>query len=306
MEPAAADIVREFIEAAQLPAVGRADDGVLATLLANFDSDLSNAARDIQRLIERYPGRFLSSAFRALRTNPQGAGPEFLRDLLWRNNALLDGLADPALFDLKRAIELAKAWSRLEPALDVKLLRSVFAAELEAEIDVNRARRILEIVSTLAPHPRVLPLVIKLLRHPDPRLQSKATALFCRNSKNVQWAREKLGAPDARVRANAIEALWGTDSAAMRALLADAAMDPDHRVVANALVGLYYIAGSDAAARLEQMAKSPKQAFRSAAGFAMGQTLDPVFVPTLNALVKDGDAGVRRQALRDVAQAVRD
>jgi len=207
--------------------------------------------------------------------------------------------ANAVLVDTESAVKVVKALDGIEVALDVKLLQRAFSEEAESHIDVSRARRVLELASALPARRRVLPCLVKLLRHTDPRLQSKATALFCRASRNPQWVREKLSSIDARVRANAIEALWGPDSASFRELLAAASRDEDHRVAANALVGLHCMGGQDSAsAQLEKMAANPAPRFRSAAGFAMGQTLDPAFVPTLNTLLKDQDAAVRRQALR--------
>lgn len=51
----------------------------------------------------------------------------------------------------------------------------------------------------------------------------------------------RLGESDPRVRANAIESLWGVDSPEARTLLSFATNDANNRVVGNALLGLYHL-----------------------------------------------------------------
>lgn len=107
-----------------------------------------------------------------------------------------------------------------------------------------------------------------------------------------------LSEPDARMRANAVEGLWGTNSTAVRALLQELAADKNHRVAANALVGLHHMDAAQAAAGLENMARCPQPEVRAAAAFAMGQTRDPGFRATLQTLQKDTSLRVSSQALK--------
>ena len=89
---------------------------------------------------------------------------------------------------------------------------------------------------------RMMASMLRLLRHPNPYLRSKAVKVVGRGSKSPKWVRQRLADPDPRIRANAIESLWSVDNAEARSLLHFAAAEDGHnRVVANALLGLYYL-----------------------------------------------------------------
>jgi HEAT repeat protein len=164
-------------------------------------------------------------------------------------------------------------------------------------IDVQRALRTMKIVSALQVSMHIQPLLLKLMRFTHPQLRSKATLLFCQLNRNPQWAERKLSDEDGRIRANIIEGLWGVAEA--RDVLCEALRDGNHRVAANALIGLYHLDGIAAvAAPLEAMGSSLKFLYRSTAAFAMGQTADPHFLPLLTEMAKDPNVKVRGMALR--------
>ncbi len=299
MERCAEQLFREFIEQAQVDGTINAKDELLDILVTGFETNPGQAQREMRRLSESEPRSFISSAFRVLKAAPEGSGQVYLRELLWENDGGIACLSEPTLFPLDRAVQLARNWARVEPTLSLKLLQLIFADERQqGGVDIARTRRILEIVGALPPHTGILPLLMKLLRSPDERLHSKATALFCRASKSADWARKKLDEPDPRVRANAVEGLWEMDSRSVISVLQQAALDSDHRVVANALIGMYPLNRDQAGKSMRDMAAHPRALFRAAGAFAMGQTLNPEFSPPLEAMVKDADAKVRSHALR--------
>jgi HEAT repeat protein len=117
--------------------------------------------------------------------------------------------------------------------------------------------------------------------------------------------RKRLQEVDARVRANAVESLWGTDSTSARAVLKEASRDHHHRVAANALVGLHRIGAYDVTASLQKMAQGEDPMGRAAAAFAMGQILNADFKPVLESLLKDPSPQVRSQALRSLIRMKR-
>jgi HEAT repeat protein len=209
-------------------------------------------------------------------------------------------LVDPSALELGKAVLLARSLLQFEPLLDVKLLQKV-AEDGVAEGDVARVRRALDIVAELPPDARVLPLLSRLLRINDPRVRSKAALLFTRAGQNARWVREKLSEEDVRVRANIIEGLWKVDTQVAREVLLEAAGDGEHRVAANALVGLYYLDPTNAT-DIEGMATHNDPKFRAAAAWAMGQTEDDAFVAALQGLVKDPDSVVRTRALRSLVR----
>jgi HEAT repeat protein len=111
-----------------------------------------------------------------------------------------------------------------------------------------------------------------------------------------------LAEPDSRVRANAVEGLWETRSALAAALFREAALDPDHRVAANALIGLHYCGDTDGVFTevLATMLRNQNPLARAAAAFASGYIMDANSTSALETLLRDPDAGVRGQALRSL------
>jgi HEAT repeat protein len=172
-------------------------------------------------------------------------------------------------------------------------------------VDIVRAKRVLAIVNELPASRRILLPLMNLLHSPDPKVRSKAVSLYGRISQDAGWVRKQLDEGDARVRANAVESLWGTDSTSARAVLQEASRDQHHRVAANALVGLHRIGADDVAAALQEMALAQEPMGRAAAAFAMGQILRADFKPVLQSLLKDESPQVRSQALRSLIRLKR-
>jgi HEAT repeat protein len=109
---------------------------------------------------------------------------------------------------------------------------------------------------------------------------------------------QRLSDENREVRASAVEGLWGVNTPGARAILREAACDLHYRVMANALVGLSLLDGTSAP--LEEMVRHPASPFRAAAALSMGRTLDELFVPLLNSMVKDVNAEVRSAVLRSL------
>jgi HEAT repeat protein len=224
-------------------------------------------------------------------------------DLLWSSPVLLSSLIDPKMLSLPMAAALAKRWVALDPMLDIKLLEIGFpSGEIDGETvaEAVGSKRALDIVCKLPPNRRVLQPLAKLLRSPDLYVRSKAALMYARASDNPEWVSKMLADPDVRVRANAVEGLWETKAASASAVFREATLDPDHRVQVNALLGLHYIGDTsvDVRAALEKIIGSPSLTARAAAAFAMGRTRDALYVPALEGLLKDGEQQVRRQALQ--------
>lgn len=293
-------LVDGFVQAAPLSGPDEPESRFLEESVAGFEDNPEAAKYALRNLATRDGVKFFRSACGLLRAHSDAPGHQYLRKLLLEGELLAASLVEPFLYRLDQALALAQTLVQVDPLLDLKLTRLVCqGADGQADqIEAAKAQRALEIVGALPAHTRVLPFLLKLSRCPHARVRSRAISLFGRTTANMQWAERGLRDRDARVRANTVESLWRVDSAECRGLLLEAARDTNHRVVANALVGLYYLAGKAAASALQRMAAHPSPKFRSAAAFAMGQTLDPVFVPLLSSMAKQDEAGVRASALR--------
>jgi len=299
MEVNVKEVLAGFIQHARLTGVGELESSFLEELVAGFDNNSKEARRAMRKPLAHDTHKFFCSACRILKGGVDTPGREYLMKLLLEGDLLLVCLADPALFSLETALELARLFVRLDPLLDFKLMQLLFRSEAETGyVDAGQAMRVLDLVATLLRHNRILPLLLKLLRLPNPVLRSRAVLLFCQVSKNTQWVEQRLADEDPEVRASAVEGLWGTDTPGARAILREAARDMHYRVVSNALVGIYLLDGLSVIDQLEEMAHHPEPSFRAAAALAMGHSLDEHFAPLLNSMVKGTSADVRSAALR--------
>ncbi len=300
MEAPVKDLLAEFVAAVRAPAADEGEDLVLQGLVDDFASGAALCKRDMRRLLEKDPPSFLCSACRILKTGAEGPGASDLMDVLWGNPVLVGSLLNPLLLPVETAIGFAKRWSEFDPMLDIKLLHMGFPADgaTVRDGDILRAKRVLALVTEMPARRHILFPLVSLLRSPDPQVRSKAAALYGRTSHNAEWVRRRLAETDPRVRANAVESLWGEESEEAQAVLQEAARDPNHRVAANALIGLDYVGAREVASSLKKMAASDDPLARSAAAFAMGRTGRVEYVPVLEAMLKDSGQHARSQALR--------
>jgi HEAT repeat protein len=300
MDLNAREVVNGFIQGVSLPNADEVESSFLEELVAGFDTNPKEARRAMRKLLLHDNTRFFTAACRILRSGPETAGREYLARLLLQGDLLVASLADAKLFPIETAVELAKVFVTVDPLLDFKLMRLLLPDDdaEAAEVNTAQAERVLALVAGLPRHPRIVPLLIKLLRSAEAQLRSRVVLLFCQVSNNPKWAERMLTEDDPAVRASAVESLWGTDTPSARALLREGARDAHELVVAGALVGMYLLDSEAVAAQLEEMVRHPLAHCRAAAAGAMGRARDGHFVPWLNSLVKDPDAVVRGTALR--------
>lgn len=293
-------LVSEFVRVVQVPESGEEEDVFLQGLVDDFQSSSALFKRDMRRRLEKDAPGFLRAACRILKANSNGPGADYLMELLWGNPVLFASLIDPKLLPLGAAISFAKRWVAYDPMIDIKLLHMGFPTDGGAvcNVDIVRARRVLALVNELPPSRHILFPLVSLLRSPDEQVRSKAATLYGRTSHNAEWVRGRLGEMDARVRANAVESLWGEDSDAAQSVLKEASRDHHHRVAANAWIGLDKMGSREVISSLKRMAEADDPMARAAAAFAMGQTGHAEFKPVLEQMLKDSSPHARSQALR--------
>jgi HEAT repeat protein len=272
-------------------------------MVRNFSSDAVRYRHSIRELLDDDRDAFLTNVVRILRSDTDSRAVQYLLALLVSENLLYDALCDPAL-NPDQALAVARLAARVDPMVDVGVARRLAeAAVSDAEASsLGDAGRILQILAEISDGTRILPSLMRLLRNANPYLRSKAVLLIGRGSHSVKWVRHRLGEADARVRANAVEALWGVDSAEARELLRFAASDGNNRVAGNALLGLYWLGDCTVIAELVKMAGHASSSFRLSAAWAMGETGDPRFSEVLGKMLADANAGVRKRAFAAVSQ----
>jgi len=267
----------------------------LEQVLEGFDSNPVAAGRTLIQLLARGGREMADEALAILRYPVPTPGHAHLLKLLIENDCLPEALADPARYGLEEAAEWISRLSGIDPLVDIHLARWVLnrLRSGPAERIGPAARRILTILEQTSSAHRLGPLLVQLLRVPDPRIRSKVALMLGRNTQDVRWALED---PDDRVRANAVEAIWGANSKDVRGTLWTMARDANNRVAGNALLALHKLGEPAAVKELEAMSRQDSPRFRATAAWVMGQTCDAAFLERLHDLETDPEDSVRRNA----------
>lgn len=281
----------------------------LRKVISEFVENPLQGSRALRLLYEKDQSGFFEMALPALREEPDSPGFHYLLTLLLSQGLLLRPLCNPHMFSLDEAKRIGRRLRLVDSHFDVRLLRTLVpnngdtsTDDLERVANTPSGLRLLEILGEISDGTRVLPVMTRLLNHTDSRVRSKAALLVGRSNKNHKWVQDKLCEPDARVRANAVESLWGSDSAGSRAVFLSALGDADNRVVANALLALYRL-GDPACVRLIlEMLTHSDAGFRVSAVWVMGESGDQRFMPTLARLISEPEAELRGNAFRALAK----
>lgn len=275
--------------------------------LAKLVADLSVGADGNQLLIEELlgtdPALFYRGALEALRTQGESRGLRFLVGLLIANDLL-----EPLLCEVSLRVEDAAAATRMAIQIDPRAETSLARHLAEGVTSGTRpllaanASRLLDILGRVSDGTRILPSLARLLHSSDAELRSKAALIMGRSNRSAAWVQSRMGDADPRLRANAIEGLWGVDTEEARDLMLASVRDANNRVAGNALYGLYTLGDSAAIAETIKLAAHPVAVFRATAAWVMGEAGDPRFRDTVAQLLRDPHPMVRSRALRSVAR----
>lgn len=282
---------------------------------AQIEYDLAAAAPKVslERLAEMFTSRpmptraamaemfqnrraeFISEAITLIRSGKNGQGHRFILTHLTETGAFLETLIDRTLLTQQEAIELMKTSMRLEPQFDIRLMRWLVDSTHKEFVNKlgPQAEALLDILTQSSPGNRLLPVAVQLLRSQAGHVRSKAALLVAQRNQRVDIA---LSDSDARVRANAIEALWGQRTPGSRRALLGALEDENNRVVGNAILGLFKIGELSVVPRLLEMVHHPAPLFRATAAWVIGQTMDRAFLPRLRELAADPEENVAAAA----------
>ena len=255
------------------------------------------SAKGIRALLEDDREEFYPQAVREIRTFDGSPAALFLAGLLLERGLLLRALCEP-LIPEQRVRGIIQALMADNAGSDLTMVKAVVeSAQSPQPQGAGKALlRVLNNLERVMDARRVAPRLLPLLRHPDPKLRSKAVRIIGRCCRNAHWVARQLADPDPRTRANAMEALWGIADPESRNLLKKAAMDADNRMAGNALLGLYRAGDPSSIGELVRMAANPDAAFRLSAAWAMGESGDGRFHDALSALAEDKDPRIRKRS----------
>ena len=277
--------------------------GYLSAVVRNFERDANGSRKVIRELVERDPDGFFAGAVEILRQQDDSRGSQFLIAQLVANDLLLRALCEPG-FSREQAMELARAAARVDPMTDVALAKRLAdsAAAEETALPSDSAARLMEILAEISEGARILPSLMRLMRHSNPFVRSKAVKLVGKGSGSVKWVRGRLAETDPRIRANAIEALWGIDNEEVRELLRSATKDGNNRVAGNALAALYRLGECAVIPEIVRMTDHGSALFRTTAAWVMGETGDPRFTELLARMMREPNAAVRARAMASLGK----
>jgi HEAT repeat protein len=216
-------------------------------------------------------------------------------------------ISDPDGMALEQAVRIAAALLKAGAGFEVRLAqRSLMASPGEQDNGRRRRIRTIDILRRTLRSSRLMPFQVQLMRQEDPFVRSKAAQYIAELTNNSSWFYDQLKDPDARVRANAVEALWNSSMADAEEVFRQALLDAHHRVTTTALVGLWLLGKRDEGGeRLIALCESEAAPTRAAAAWAMGALGDRRFLDALLKLTQDDSALVRPRAFHSLRQIER-
>jgi len=273
-----------------------------AALVVNLSAGEAGNQEVIEDLLRNDPDLFRRGALEVLRTQEQSRGLRFLVGLLVAND-LLEPLLCEGSLQVEQASAVVRMAIQLDPMVEIALARHLaegVTAGTRPLLAAN-ASRLLDILARVSDGTRILPSLARLLHSTDAGLRSKAALIMGRSNRSATWVRSHMSDADPRLRANAVEGLWGVETEEARDLMLAALRDANNRVVGNALYGLYAMGESVSLAETIKLAAHPAPVFRATAAWVMGETGDPRFREPVAQLLRDPHPMVRSRALRSVA-----
>lgn len=267
----------------------------LEALVRNLDRDTARSKRLIRQCLEEDPDSFLRSAMAVLKEDRTSAGAQHLIAAIVAAGLLVPALCDRQL-SRDEAIAVAQMAGRFDSKLEATIARRLSDSVEGAGDEEADHVRLIEILTAISDGVRIFPSLVRLLRHPNAHIRSKAVLTIGRGNRSAAWVRQKLSDSDPRIRANAAEALWHVESDEARELLEQLMRDSNNRVAGNAMVGLYRLGNQAAIPEILGMARHESALFRATAAWAMGATGDPRFTEPLAGLLRETHGVVRKRA----------
>jgi HEAT repeat protein len=207
-------------------------------------------------------------------------------------NRYLQLLFEQNALPLAVATKAAAALSQADPAMPAKFLEAV-----EQISSPEAMMRPLSLLTALTDYTALLPWLGELSNSVDGRVRSRAVKLLCPLQPESREIEKQMHDGSPRVRANVIEGLWKSSSPETSNFFKAALSDENHRVVGNALVGLYLRGDASALDKMIELCDSSDASFRAAMAWSLGFIKDQRGLPALQRLSTDQSMNVRKHAI---------
>jgi hypothetical protein len=278
----------------------------LGRAVETFPSNRIACAKKIRDFVESNPEQAVRESVDLLKGCLEQPGLQHLLLQLYLHQIIFKPLCDPALFTLEEAVAIARKVASMDPRFEMAvwtLLSGADAAQKESRgLGGPACLRLLEIVTAVSNNGRSILTLTRLLRHPDYKLRSKAALLLGKIKRTNTFIEPLMADKDPRVRANAIESMWGVEAKGVEEAFWCAVSDSDNRVAGNALYGLYQLGAPASIGHLTSMAHDTREEFRNTAVWVMSHTGDPRFLSVLSSMVADPNCANRSGILRAMAK----
>ena len=270
--------------------------------LRYFTSNPVQAAESLEHMMQEDWPSFEREVLQVLSNPTRVAGSVFLLSFLQKKGLLWRWLEDVERMPLETSARIADFALLFDRDFDLRL-----AERLEQHrIPEGVVRlRLVELIERVSRGSRAIERIKSLADDPDKRVRSKVVRLLGRISDEAADARRKLSDPDPRVRAAAVEALWGHAHEHGRPVFSAALDDPNHRVRGNAVYGLHRLDDPACLLALRQLLEDGEDLARRAGLWAMEQTRDPRYLPVVAKMMSAAGPEARSRCLRAMT-AVRD
>ncbi len=202
--------------------------------------------------------------------------------------------------DREAAQNLVRKLQSAERGFDLKI-----APFLQSE-DHSVVMRSLELLEVIGDSKQLVPLLFSLINSDNAKIQSKAAAVIQKLDTENAFTRRLLQHPDARVRANTLQAIVERQSNQGLEYLQQGLTDPDHRVRTLASVGLSRLGDPAGMQMLLKMLRHPASIERKSAAWGLGVCGSASTIPKLEVIARtDPDERVRElatQACRQISE----
>jgi len=270
---------------------------VVEKLIDQFKVAPPAAVRGFRDCLTRNPDAFRQVVFEVIAEGRDQAVTNYLTALLAHHHLLIPWLVRPEYFTAEQAIEISRKLVKYDPTTAATFTHLLSDMALRMDRDEVSALRILAIHGAVSSHPST-PLLTRFLNSASARVRSKAALLIGRVNRSVQWVKNQLEQSDPRLRANALESLWGVTTPEACELFRTAASDPVRRVAGNAVIALYKAGEVESLSLLAQFLTRPESDWQATAAWAAGESGDVRFLDDLEKSAATGDATAKRNAKR--------
>lgn len=276
-------------------------EGSVARILLHLArSDGEKFRNFFLRIRQAYPEQVTRACLRYLTEAESDPVSRQMSAWLARDSAYLNLLFDPDFLPVEEARRSLKIMRESDDCFLRKLSHA-----LDETGETAFLIRALGLLDEGADYSAFCLRLCTLTWHPDPRIRSKAVLALCRIRPNPPVVARHMESKDARVRANAVEALWHSGSGPAVRLFREALSDSHHRVAVNGMLGLYYSNDEGYYGKALELTKRTEANFRVSLAWALGKMNDRRALEVLGKLAEDESAEVRAKALQSAEALLR-